>query len=308
MLISRKFLIFTRKCRVSGLPSNTSVRFWLGVVPRSWVKNGTIPHFRCCCRNDPAILSRFCLTACMFRLRSLPGGLTKGGECEKVLTILAATILAALTVLTGCGGGGGGGSIPTPVVMPDSPEMENIPEPSGFENVAGVDIRDTWKSTEPIKSYFGLEGGGSLSRFEGLDASGYSVLGSKDGITYAQRMSGPTDTIDIDFIGGFDGYFDSLPDHVRGTIERAGKAWSHRLKDILGPFMSDDSVVTRKGLDEHGYIRSRVWWTGFFLILKLISRIPILIMNGAIPAGFIGTNRWWGRILRSGPAGLRWRQ
>ena len=81
--------------------------------------------------------------------------------------------------------------------------MENIPEPSGIENVAGVDIRDTWKSTEPITSYFDLEGGGSLPRFEGLDASGYSVLGSKDGITYAQRMSGPTDTIDIDFIGEF---------------------------------------------------------------------------------------------------------
>ncbi|MYA95750.1 MAG: hypothetical protein F4X91_05010, partial [Nitrospinae bacterium] len=70
-----------------------------------------------------------------------------------VLTILAATILAALTVLTGCGGGGGGGSVPTPVVMPDSPEMENIPEPPGIENIAGVDIRDTWKSPEPIMSY-----------------------------------------------------------------------------------------------------------------------------------------------------------
>ena len=160
--------------------------------------------------------------------------------------------LSFVLVLYGCGGGGGGGSIPTPVVMPDSPEMENIPEPSGIENIAGVDIRDTWKSPEPIKSYFGLEGGGNLLQFEGLDASEYSVLGSKNGITYAQRMSGPTDTIDIDFTGDFDGYFDSLPDYVRGGIERAGKAWSHRLKDILGPFMSDDSVVTRKGLDEHG--------------------------------------------------------
>ena len=126
--------------------------------------------------------------------------------------------------------------------------MENIPVPSGIENVAGVDIRDTWKSPEPIKSYFGLERGGNLSQFEGLDASQYSVLGSKNGITYAQRMSGPTDTIDIDFTG----YFDPLPDFVKGGLERAGKAWSHRLKDILGPFMSGDSVVTRKGLDEHG--------------------------------------------------------
>ncbi len=131
--------------------------------------------------------------------------------------------------------------------------MENIPEPSGIENVAGVDIRDTWKSTEPIVTYFGLEGGGSLPRFDGLDASGYSVLGSKNGITYAQRMSGPTDTIDIDFTGESEGYFDSLPDYVRGTIERAGKSWSHRLKDVLGSYQAKDLIVTRKGRDENGY-------------------------------------------------------
>ncbi|MDE0332477.1 MAG: hypothetical protein OXL41_11470 [Nitrospinae bacterium] len=160
-------------------------------------------------------------------------------------------LLSLALVLPGCGGGGGG-SISTPVVMPDSPEIENIPEPSGIENVAGVDIRDTWKSPEPIMSYFGLQGGGNLPRFEGLDASQYSVLGSKNGITYAQRMSGPTDTIDIDFIGDFDGYFDSLPDYVQGGIERAGKAWSHRLMDVLGPYQATDGVVTRKGLDEHG--------------------------------------------------------
>ena len=165
-----------------------------------------------------------------------------------VLTILAATILAALTVLTGCGGGGGG-SISTPVVMPDSPETENIPVPTGIENVAGVDIRDTWKSPEPIKSYFGLQEGGNLLQFEGLVASGYSVLGSKNGITYAQRMSGPTDTIDFDFTG----YFDSSPDFVKGGIERAGKAWSYRLKDVLGSYQAKDLIVTRKGRDENGY-------------------------------------------------------
>ena len=151
----------------------------------------------------------------------------------KVLVAFLSFVLA----LYGCGGGGGGGSLPVP---------------SAVVNTAGVDIRDTWKSTGPIASYFDLEGGGSLSRFEGLDAAGYSVLGSQNGITYAQRTSGPTDTIDIDFIGASEGYFDSLPDFVRGGIERAGKSWSHRLKDVLGPFMSTDSVVTRKGLDEHG--------------------------------------------------------
>ena len=160
-----------------------------------------------------------------------------------------AAFLSFVLALYGCGGGGGGGSVTPPAV---------IPNPSGIENIAGVDIRDTWKSTEPIVSYFGLEGGGSLPRFEGLDASVYSVLGSKNGITYAQRTSGPTDTIDIDFIGASEGYFDSLPDFVKGGIERAGKSWSHRLKDVLGPYMSTDEVVTRKGRDENGWTIPRL--------------------------------------------------
>ncbi len=148
-----------------------------------------------------------------------------------------AAFLSFVLALYGCGGGGGGGFLPVPAAV---------------VNTAGVDIRDTWKSTDPIATYFGLSGGGNLPQFEGLDASGYSVLGSKNGITYARRMSGPTDTIDIDFTGDSEGYFDSLPDFVRGTIERAGKAWSHRLKDVLGPYQSTDGVVIRKGLDENG--------------------------------------------------------
>ena len=147
----------------------------------------------------------------------------------KVLVAFASFVLA----LYGCGGGGGG----------------FLPVPSAIVNTAGVDIRDTWKSTEPIVSYFDLEGGGSLPRFEGLDTAGYSVLGSKDGITYAQRTSGPTDTVDIDFTG----YFDQLPDHAQGALERAGKAWSHRLKDVLGSYQAKDLIVTRKGRDENGY-------------------------------------------------------
>ena len=153
-------------------------------------------------------------------------------------------VLMSAILVGGCGGGGGGGGF--------------IPVPAAIVNTAGVDIRDTWKSTDPVVSYFGLEQGGSLPRFEGLDVAGYSILGSQNGITYAQRTSGPTDTIDIDFIGDSEGYIDSLPDFVRGGIERAGKAWSHRLKDVLGPYLSYDTVVTRKGRDENGYIIPRL--------------------------------------------------
>ena len=150
------------------------------------------------------------------------------GGSIAVLAAAICCILAALTVLTGCGGGGGGVG------------GGSVRGPSGIRNTGGVDIRDTWKPTGPVKSYFGLEEGGDLSRIKGWDASGYAILGSKDGITYAQRMSGPTDTIDIDF----NGYFDRLPDHVQGALERAGKSWSYRLKDGLGSFESRDTFVT----------------------------------------------------------------
>ena len=140
------------------------------------------------------------------------------GERMAVLAVTVCCILAALTVLNGCGGGGGGG---------------HVPESSGIRNTAGVDIRDTWKPTGPVKSYFGLEQGGDDPRIVGFDSSEYSILGSKDGITYGQRMSGPTDTIDIDFTG----YFDQLPDYVQGALERAGKSWSYRLRDALGSLL-----------------------------------------------------------------------
>ena len=146
-----------------------------------------------------------------------------------------------LTVLSACGGGGGGGD-------------GYVLDSSGVQNTAGVDIRDTWKPTEPIRSYFGLEEGGSPPRIGGWNASNYTILGWKDGITYGQKMSGPTDTIDIDFTG----YFDQLPDHVQGALERAGKSWSYRLRDVLGPHLSHDEVVTRlpRTPDEDNILRT----------------------------------------------------
>ena len=212
----------------------------------------------------------------------------------KTMRVLVAFMSFVLT-LYGCGGGGGGGRGATY-------------GPAAIVNTAGVDIRDTWKSTEPIASYFDLEEGGSLPRFEGLDASGYSVLGSKNGITYAQRTSGPTDTIDIDFTGDSEGYIDSLPDFVRGGIERAGKAWSHRLKDVLGPFMSTDGVVTRKGRDENGWPIPRLV-DGILLDFETDYENPKWVnrdFGGS--RGGIGTVRRWDRTFQSGRAGSRWRQ
>lgn len=62
-------------------------------------------------------------------------------------------------------------------------------------------------------------------------------------------MSGPADTIDINFLW----HTQDVPDHVRGIMERAGKTWSYRLKDVFGSHQLTDGVVTRFGRDENGW-------------------------------------------------------
>ena len=151
--------------------------------------------------------------------------------------------LMILLAFTGCGGGGSD----RPATSHTAAAPIELRGSDVYENVAGADPRDTWKPTQAIRSYFDLEEGApgqNLSRLKG------TVLGSRDGITYTQQMSGPTDTIDIDFTG----YFSSMPDFVQGALERAGKSWSYRLKDVLGPHQLTDEVVTRLGRDERGYI------------------------------------------------------
>ncbi len=178
------------------------------------------------------------------------------------MTLRVVLTLLMVLAVAGCGGGGGierpvdpdttvdprGTSTDPPVdpVFPEKPVSPAFME--GFdasENIAGTDPRDTWKPTQPIQSYFDLKRyppHPDPSRLRG------TVLGSRDGITYTQQMSGPTDTIDIDFLW----YGQSIPDRVLGIVERAGKAWSYRLTDVFGPHELTDGVVTRLGRDENG--------------------------------------------------------
>ena len=152
-------------------------------------------------------------------------------------TATAAAALVMVFAIAGCGGGAGSDR---PVVVIG---LEGF---DAYENEAGADPRDAWKPAQPLQSYFDLEQtapGRNLARLTG------TVLGSRDGITYTQQMSGPTDTIDIDFTG----YFSSMPDFVRGALERGGKSWSYRLKDVLGSHQLTDGVVTRLGRDENGW-------------------------------------------------------
>ena len=149
-----------------------------------------------------------------------------------------AALAVVLSGLFGCGGGSGSG-------------FDGMGSSGGrYQNIAGVDPRDTWKSAYPVRSYFdldetpGAEIKPGILGYASLDLQArlkdMTILGSKDGITYGHGMSGPTDTIDIDFTE----YFSELPDHVQGALERAGKSWSYRLQDKLGSYESTDAVVT----------------------------------------------------------------
>ena len=180
------------------------------------------------------------------------------------------TLMVALAI-AGCGGGGGRGVVlpVDPGVIGDSPEVgvdppdmptsdpvePNLPEKpavpaslAGFdasENAAAIDPRDSWKQTRAIESYFDLARyprHPNPSRLQG------ALLGSKDGIYYTRQTSGPADTIDINFLWRTE----DAPDHVRVIMERAGKAWSYRLKDRFGSHQLRDSVVTRLESAEYG--------------------------------------------------------
>ena len=170
-------------------------------------------------------------------------------------TRIVLTLMAVLAV-AGCGGGG---DIERPVLRPDTPTNRpvdpDLPETpaipvslegyDAYENVAGTDPRDSWKQTQAIRSYFDLI---RYSRHPEPSLLKGTLLGSRNGIYYTQQMSGPTDTIDIDFLW----HTEDVPDHVKRIVERAGKAWSYRLKDVFGPHQLTDSVVTGLGNNEYG--------------------------------------------------------
>ncbi len=138
---------------------------------------------------------------------------------------------------------------PEQPVVPDLPEQPAVPTNlkgfDAYENTAGIDPRDSWKQTQAIRSYFDLF---RYPRHPDPSVLKGALLGSRDGIYYTQQTSGPTDTIDINFIW----HTEDVPDDFRGIVERAGKAWSYRLKDRFGPHQLGDSVVTRLESDEYG--------------------------------------------------------
>ena len=70
-----------------------------------------------------------------------------------------------------------------------------------------------------------------LRRIPGPCGHEYTAVGEKGDISYGQAKAGPTDTLDIDFIGD---HWNELPQELQGVLERGGKAWSYRLSVLRG--------------------------------------------------------------------------
>ncbi len=145
----------------------------------------------------------------------------KGGMVVKRL--FWALVLAF--VAAGCGGGGGGGDGPggsVPLPAPSVTGVGTLDVSARTSNQGdGIDPRETWENSNDFLG--SLESASGSRSIAGLE---YTAVGQKDGITYGQAKAGPTDTLDVDFIGD---HWSRLPHALRAVLERGGKAWSYRL-------------------------------------------------------------------------------
>ena len=141
--------------------------------------------------------------------------------------------LALTFLVSGCGGGGistGGNStgsssallpvgplsLPTPSVTGDSANISARTSNQGH----GIDPRETWGRHGFFLNPHPEPGSRTIAGLR------YDILGESNGITYGQAKAGPTDTLDVDFIGD---HWLLLPHELRAILERGGKAWTYRL-------------------------------------------------------------------------------
>ena len=137
------------------------------------------------------------------------------GSGRKMKTATFVMMVLAL-FLAGCGGGGGGVTAPVsvPPVGPD--EIRCIYQSSCLIRVK--------LGAEAYLESLALEPASGNSRTIG--GHEYTAVGEKGDISFGQAKAGPTDTLDIDFIGD---HWNELPQELQGVLERGGKVWSYRL-------------------------------------------------------------------------------
>ena len=159
-------------------------------------------------------------------------------------SLLALAVFLVLN-LSACGGAGSGVNVRTiPHVIP------------WRNNHTAEDLLDHWNQPEPLRQRLGLsaaaeadlparrsalaevlrtvEGDSAFTgtRLRNVRAEDVEIIGERDGITYGRWTGGPAGTLNIEFDWRFASGLDSA---ARARMERAGKAWSRRLRDNFGP-------------------------------------------------------------------------
>ena len=141
------------------------------------------------------------------------------------------------------------------------------------DNPTAEDLLDHWNEPEILRSALGLSpvsqpdfavrkrslkalldavgGSGNAGvRFRNVRPEDFEIIGEKNGITYGKWTGGPAGTLNIEFYWKFAPEIDAT---TRALMERAGKAWSHRLRDEL------DVHTVVKGTTVRDYTTARTF-------------------------------------------------
>ena len=155
------------------------------------------------------------------------------------------------------------------------------------DNGSAQDLLDHWNDVERLQHALDLSAAkdidaerdvvGSLLDATGADAIGggtklrnvspedIEIIGEKNGITFGQWKGGPAGTLNIEFDWRFAEHADLS---VRAGMERAGKSWSHRIKDDFGTHRVSAETEIRYGKFRN-FLDSDVTTDGLVIFMHL---------------------------------------
>ena len=114
------------------------------------------------------------------------------------------------------------------------------------------------------------------------DGDDVRILGDNRGVTYGRWTGGPGDTLSITFDFSPARPLTQYDPAFRAMVERAGKAWSHRIADTWTPWARSAGEI--KGIRPPNYAPVLVGPDG-----EISTGVEIYITNGNLEAGVLGS-------------------
>ena len=168
-------------------------------------------------------------------------------------------VMVLALFLAGCGGGGGGGGVDVPVTVPPVGPDEIRPVST---NPHGFDPRETWENAEAYLESLALEPASENSRTIG--GHEYTAVGEKGDISYGQAKAGPTDTLDIDFIGD---HWNELPQE--NCLKSCKVCWSVEDNLVFEAIVEGERASTPLPLEDE------FTWQGSLLAVDTENAEPV---------------------------------